>query len=45
MPLIAAETKIVVFSDFDGTITFDDSNGMFYSLRTPVEILGRLYDR
>jgi len=25
--LIASETKIVVFTDFDGTITFDDSNG------------------
>jgi 2-hydroxy-3-keto-5-methylthiopentenyl-1-phosphate phosphatase len=28
MPLIASETKVVVFSDFDGTITLNDSNGM-----------------
>jgi 2-hydroxy-3-keto-5-methylthiopentenyl-1-phosphate phosphatase len=27
MPLVTQETKIVVFSDFDGTITWDDSNG------------------
>jgi 2-hydroxy-3-keto-5-methylthiopentenyl-1-phosphate phosphatase len=27
MPLIAGETKLVVFSDFDGTITLNDSNG------------------
>ena len=27
MPLVAKETKVVVFSDFDGTITWDDSNG------------------
>ena len=33
MPLIASQTKLVVFSDFDGTITFDDSNG------TPLLIL------
>ena len=31
MPLIASETKIVVFSDFDGTITFNDSNGTITS--------------
>ena len=30
MPLIAGETKVVVFSDFDGTITLNDSNGMSY---------------
>jgi 2-hydroxy-3-keto-5-methylthiopentenyl-1-phosphate phosphatase len=29
MPLIATETKVVVFSDFDGTITLNDSNGMY----------------
>jgi 2-hydroxy-3-keto-5-methylthiopentenyl-1-phosphate phosphatase len=28
MPLIVNETKVVVFSDFDGTITLNDSNGM-----------------
>ena len=28
MPLLATETKVVVFSDFDGTITFNDSNGV-----------------
>lgn len=27
MPLIAGETKVIVFSDFDGTITLNDSNG------------------
>ena len=28
MPLPAGETKVIVFSDFDGTITLNDSNGM-----------------
>jgi len=27
MPLFAGETKVIVFSDFDGTITLNDSNG------------------
>jgi len=27
MPLLAGETKAIVFSDFDGTITLNDSNG------------------
>jgi 2-hydroxy-3-keto-5-methylthiopentenyl-1-phosphate phosphatase len=27
MPLLVAETKVIVFSDFDGTITLNDSNG------------------
>ena len=27
MPLLVQETKVIVFSDFDGTITLNDSNG------------------
>jgi phosphatidate phosphatase PAH1 len=34
MPLIAGETKVIVFSDFDGTITLNDSNGNFSSFET-----------
>ena len=30
MPLIARETKVVVFTDFDGTVTLNDSNGNVY---------------
>ena len=28
MPLVATETKVIVFTDFDGTITLNDSNGI-----------------
>jgi 2-hydroxy-3-keto-5-methylthiopentenyl-1-phosphate phosphatase len=33
MPLLAQETKLIVFSDFDGTITLNDSNGIFSGSR------------
>jgi len=41
MPLLAQETKVIVFSDFDGTITWDDSNGTAYSQNS---VDSRLFD-
>jgi len=40
MPLIAGETKVIVFSDFDGTITLNDSNGMKLHLFCTLELNG-----
>jgi 2-hydroxy-3-keto-5-methylthiopentenyl-1-phosphate phosphatase len=38
MLLLAGDTKVVVFSDFDGTITLNDSNGILQRQTIPLRV-------
>ena len=44
MLLLGGKTKVIVFSDFDGTITLNDSNGMIIFLHMSVIWIDYLTD-